>query len=155
MGRTLLITIELLAASIWIGSMVSLVVVSNIAKRELEPAARIQLFRHVGRAYGMLGSGALLVAIAAGIGIAGTPSNWSTATTWAVVLSGVLVILTLIGMSQARRMTVVRRRAVTVPDDTEAAEAVQRGAKVADLIRGSMGVCTLAIVVLIASEFAG
>lgn len=155
MGRTVLITIELLAASIWIGSMVSLVLVANIAKRVLEPAARIQLFRSVGRTYGIVGFGALIIAIAAGVGLAGTPSNWSTTITVAVILSGVLVAMTLVGMSQARRMTVVRRRAIASPDDTDAADAVRRGSRTADLIRGAMGVCTLVIVVLVASELAG
>lgn len=151
----MLITIALLAGSIWIGSMVSLVVVSNIAKRVLEPAARVQLFRGVGRAYGMVGTGSLVVAIVTGILLAGSPSNWTATTTAAVVLSGVLVVLTALGMAQARRMTVVRRRAITSPEDTDAADAVRRGARTAGLVRGSMGICTLAIVVLVSSELAG
>ncbi len=154
MGRTLLITIEILAASIWIGSMVSLVVVSNISKRVLEPSSRVQLFRGVGRAYGIVGSCALLIAIAAGVAIAGAPSNWTRPTTAAVVLSMVLVILTAIGVAQARRMTVVRRRALASPGDTDAADAMRRGAKLAAIVRTTMGICTLVIVVLVASELA-
>lgn len=155
MGRTLLITIELLAASIWIGSMVCLVLVSDIAKRVLEPSARVQLFRTIGRAYGIGGSASLLLAIVVGLVLAGTPSNWSTTTTGAVVLSGALVALTAAGMAQARRMTVARRRSIASPEDADASEAVRRGARSAGILRSVMGVCTLAIVVLVASDLAG
>lgn len=155
MGRTLLITIELLAASVWIGSMVCLVLVSDIAKRVLEPSARVQLFRTIGRAYGIAGSAALLIAIAVGLVLAGMPSNWSTTTTAAVILSGILVALTAAGMAQARRMTVARRRSLASPEDADASEAVRRGARSAGILRGVMGVCTLAIVVLAASDLAG
>lgn len=155
MARTLLITIELLAASIWIGSLVCLVLVSAIATRVLEPSARVQLFRMIGRAYGIAGSAALLVAIVVGLVLAGMPSNWSATTTAAVVLSGVLVALTAAGMAQARRMTVARRRSIASPEDAEASEAVRRGAQAAGILRSIMGACTLAIVILVASDLAG
>ncbi|MEO9222362.1 MAG: hypothetical protein ABI251_11430 [Mycobacteriaceae bacterium] len=149
MGRTLLISVELLAASIWIGSMVCLVVVSRIAKQVLEPSARVQLFRGIGRAYGIGGTVSLLIAIVLGLVLAGKPSNWTGATDVAVALAVVLVALTATGMAQARRMTAARRRSIASPDDAEATEAVRRGARTASVLRSLMGAATLAIVVLV------
>ncbi len=154
MGRTLLITVELLAASIWSGSMVCLVVVSSIAKQALEPPARVQLFRGIGRAYGVGGTVSLLTAIILGLVLAGKPSNWTGTTEVAVVLAVVLVALTATGMAQARRMTVARRRSIASPDDAEATDAVRRGARTAGVLRSLMGVATLAIVVLVAHDLA-
>lgn len=154
MGRTLLITGELLAASVWIGSMVCLVVVSSIAKQVLEPPARVQLFRRIGRAYGVGGTVSLVMAIVLGLVLAGTPSNWTVTIDVAVALSVVLVALTATGMAQARRMTVARRRCIAPPDDDAASDAVRRGARTAGMLRSLMGVTTLAVVVLVASDLA-
>ena len=76
MGSTLLITVELLTASIWIGSMVCLVVVSSIAKQSLEPPARVQLFRGIGRAHADGGTGQLLTAVLLGLVLPGVAPNW-------------------------------------------------------------------------------
>ena len=154
MGRTLLVAVGLLAGSIWIGSMVCLVLVLRIAKRVLDPPTRVVLFRQIGRTYGIVGTVALVVAIAAGVALAGSPSNWAATTTAAVILSGGLVLLTVAGMAQARSMSSVRRRALASPGDEQAAEAVRRGAALAGVLRSLLGVGTLVIVVLVSHQLA-
>lgn len=155
MGRTLLITIELLAASVWIGSIVCLAIVATEAGRALDAADRVVLFRGIGRRYAIVGTTSLLVAIGAGAAIAGAPSGWSGLTTAALVSAGVLVLLTATGMAQARRMTAARRRAAAEPDDVHAARDVKRGAAVAGALRGSMAMVTVVIVALVAHQLAG
>jgi general stress protein CsbA len=153
-GRTLLITVELIAASIWIGSLLCLALVARVAAKVLDPPARVALFRGIGQLYRVVGTSALVASIAAGAALAGSPSEWSVTIDVVAVLAGVLVVLTAVGMAQARRMTVVRRHAIVLPDDETAVVAVRRGAATAGVLRGLMATVTLAIVVLVASELA-
>lgn len=155
MGRTLLIAVELLAASIWAGSLVCLALVARVALRVLDSQARVALFRGIGRLYRVVGTSALVVSIAAGAALAGSPSEWSVAMGAIGALSGVLVVLTVIGMAQARRMTVMRRQALGAPGDEAVGDAVRRGAASAGELRGLMAGVTVVIVVFVASVLAG
>ena len=147
-GRTVLIAVEMLAASIWIGSLVCLALISSVARRMLDAPTRVALFRSIGRVYGIVGTGALLVGIAAGMVIAGRPSQWSVGVTAALVLSVLLVALTTVAMMQARAMTVFRQRGIDDPHDESAASAMRRGSTIAGALRGGMGLLTLVILVL-------
>jgi hypothetical protein len=69
-----LVAIELIASSIWVGSLVCLAVVSQAASASIDPDARVALFRALGRRYGVVGSVALLTAIGVGLAMAATPS---------------------------------------------------------------------------------
>jgi hypothetical protein len=146
--RTVLIGIGMLGASIWIGSLACLAVVSIAARKALDPRARVALFRRVGRRYGIVGTASLLTAIAVGIALAWPLSDIGAATAVLFALAVVLVIATMAGMAQARRMTTHRQRLVSAPDDPGAAERVRRGAIVAGALRGSLAVITLVIVAL-------
>jgi hypothetical protein len=154
-GRTILIAVELLAGSIWVGSLVCLALVSSVAGRVLDPPSRIRLFRSVGRLYGIVGTGALVVAIAAGVAIAGRPSRWSGTVTASILLSVVLVALTGVGMVQARTMTVRRQRGIDAPHEVSTARSIRRGAAMARALRGVMSLVTLILVVLGAHLIAG
>jgi hypothetical protein len=143
-----LIAIEMLAVSIWVGSLVCLALVANVARAELDERSRVALFRRIGRLYGVVGTCSLLVAIGAGVAIAWPLSDLGSAGAAAFVLTGVLVLLTGAGMMQARRMTVRRRRAIETPDDELAARSVRRGAAFAGALRGSMALLTLVILLL-------
>jgi uncharacterized membrane protein len=147
-GRTLLIAVEILAASIWVGSLVCLALVARIASRDLDAASRVTLFRGIGRIYGIVGTAALVVAIGAGVVIASPISDLGRTGTAVAVLAGVLVVATVAGMVQARRMTASRRRAIEMPEDERAAASVRRGAALAGVLRGSIALLTLVIVVL-------
>jgi uncharacterized membrane protein len=154
MTRTVLITIEIVAASIWIGSLVCLALVSGVARRVLDGPDRVTFFRGVGRLYARVGTGSLLVAIAAGVAIGWPPADWTSSTKAALALSIVLVSVTAAGMAQAQQMTLRRRRALAAPQDRDAAKAVERGAALADALRAAIGAVTLAIVVLCAHVLA-
>ena len=61
-GRTVLIAIEMLAVSIWVGSLVCLALVAKVAREELDDASRVAFFRRIGRLYGVIGTISLVVA---------------------------------------------------------------------------------------------
>jgi len=146
--RTVLIAVEMLAGSIWVGSLVCLALVSSVARDVLDPAPRIALFRGIGRSYGIVGTAALIVAIGVGGALAGRPSHWTGIITGTFVLAVALVALTALGMSQARRMTERRRRAVDTLGDERLSRSVRRGAVIAGALRGAIAILTLIILVL-------
>ncbi|MEO5900377.1 MAG: hypothetical protein ABIR68_09630 [Ilumatobacteraceae bacterium] len=147
-GRTLLIAAAMLAASIWIGSLVCLAIVSSASRTVLAGGARVALFKRIGRLYGMIGSGCLLFAIGLGIVVFWPVSSASGGGVVLLVLALALVPLTAAGMMQARRMSVDRQRHAEAPDDDNAARQVHRGARLAGALRASIGVVTLAVLVL-------
>ena len=147
---TPLVAVELLAACIWVGSLVCLALVANVARKVLDGPSQVTFFRAVGRRYGMVGTGSLLVAIGAGLALAWPPASWSSTIDAAVALAGVLVLATAVGMIQARQMMTLRRQAMGAPDDQIVAGAIRRGRLVAGALRGLMALVTLAIVVLAA-----
>ena len=144
------VAVEILSASVWIGSLVCLAVISQVARKVLEGPAQVIFFRAVGRRYAFVGTGSLLVAICMGLVMAWPPTTWSATIDTAVVLAGFLVLATAVGMAQARRMGTLRRRAVASPDDRAARASVRRGRRLATSLRLLMAAGTLAIVVLAA-----
>lgn len=143
-----LVAVELLAASVWVGSLASLAVVARVARRVLDPRSRVVFFRVLGQHYAVVGPVSLLVSIGVGLAIAWPPSQWSAFLASAVGLAGALVVATAAGMAQARAMTRRRQKAVSAPDEAAPAQAVRRGRLVAGGLRGLMAALTVAIVVL-------
>jgi uncharacterized membrane protein len=146
--RTVLIAIEMLAASIWIGSLVCLAIVSAAAGQALDPQARVALFRQVGRLYGVVGTGSLLAAIAAGVALAWPMSHIDATLGALFALAAVLLLATMAGMAQARRMTAHRQRLLSLPSDGDAAERVRRGAALARVLRGSLALISAVMLAL-------
>ncbi|MGH8987125.1 MAG: hypothetical protein ACRDXC_00815 [Acidimicrobiales bacterium] len=143
-----LVVLEILSASVWVGSLVCLAVVSQAARKVLEGPAQVAFFRAVGRRYAVVGTGSLLVAIGVGLTMAWPPSGWSQTEDAAVALAGVLLGATAAGMAQARAMGGLRRRSMAAPQDAGFAHAVYRARRVATALRALMAATTLAIVVL-------
>lgn len=148
--NTPLVAVELVAASIWVGSLVCLAVVTAAARRVLDAPSQVTLFRAVGRRYGLVGTASLLVATGAGLALSWPPSAWSPITDSAVALAGLLVIATAAGMAQARAMTRLRRQAASAPVDRGLSASLRRGRLLANMLRGLMATLTLTIVVLAA-----
>ncbi len=144
------VAVAILSASVWIGSLVCLAVISQAARKVLEGPAQVAFFRAVGRRYAFVGSGSLLVAIGDGLAMAWPPATWSATIDTAVALAGLLVLATAAGMAQARIMGALRRRAIASPDDRAAQASVRRGRLLATSLRLLMAADTFAIVVLAA-----
>ena len=145
-----IVTVEILAASVSIGSLVRLAAVSRVARTELDAPARAVLFRAVGRRYAAVGTGSLLVAVGDGLAMAWPPAQWSATVDSAVVLAGFLVLVTAAGMTQARAMGTLQRRVMRTASDPVARHALRRGRKMATALRLVMAGATLAVVVLAA-----
>ncbi|HVC71133.1 MAG TPA: hypothetical protein VNC61_12835 [Acidimicrobiales bacterium] len=145
-----MVAVELIAACIWVGSLVCLALVATVARQVLDGPLQVAFFRALGRRYGIVGPASLLVAMGAGLALAWPPSSWSGTIDAAVALVGVLVLLTAAGMAQARTMTILRRQAMSAPGDHDAVSAVRRGRPVASALRSLMALVTLAVVVLAA-----
>jgi uncharacterized membrane protein len=139
-----LIAVNALAASIWVGGLVAILIVARAASATLDPAARVAFFRALGRSYGVVGSVALLVALATGAALLrGHP--WDGLLIATAIAAATLLVATGVGMAQARAMTRLRRKALSHPglDDQ-----IRSGAVLAAALRGAIGALTLALVVL-------
>jgi uncharacterized membrane protein len=140
-----LIALNLLASAIWVGGLVAIFVVARVTSATLEPSARIAFFGALGRLYGIVGCTALLVALVTGA-ILLRDHPWEGLLIATAVVACTLLAATAIGITQARRMTRLRRRALSGP--TLLQEQVRRGAIAATTLRAMIGALTLALVVL-------
>jgi len=135
-----LLVLNLLAGAVWVGSLAALAVVTRTARQTLEPQTQVAFFRALGRRYGVVGTGALVLAIATGAGLL-SGRRWSASLTVLVALTAALVLATALGMRQARRVNRLRQRG---------AAALPQQARRAGLLRAAIAVLTLAIVVDVA-----
>jgi hypothetical protein len=135
---TLLVFVELLASSIWVGGLVAIAVAAHSARAELGPAVQIAFFRTLGRSYLRIGGGALLVSLACGFALL-LHGHWGTAKTFATVVAALLVLATAAGVFQAKALS--RLRLATL--GARMAPMVARSARRANLLRGAIGLLTV------------
>ncbi|MEO9222888.1 MAG: hypothetical protein ABI251_14165 [Mycobacteriaceae bacterium] len=144
---TALLAVFVLATSIWVGGLVNITIVARVARRSLSPADSVAFFRGLGRVHGMVGSGALLLALFTG-GVLLRHHGWDGLVIAAVVLTIALLAASVVGMVQARRMTVLRRSLTDSAGDTALQAKVAAGARSAILLRVLISVLTLAMVIV-------
>ncbi len=144
---TALLAVFIVATSIWVGGLVNITIVARVARRTLSPADRVAFFRGLGRVHGMVGSGALLVALITG-GVLLRHHGWDGLVIAAVVLTGALLAASVVGMAQARRMTVLRRSLTDGSGGAALQAQVARGARSAIVLRVLITVLTLAMVIV-------
>jgi len=144
----LLVVIELIAASIWVGGLVCIAVVTKVARDVLDGPSQMVFFRSMGRRYSVVGTTSLLVAIAAGLALSWSSLSSSRTIDATVALAGVLVVATILGMRQARAMTSLRRILIANQSDGSMANSLRRGRRLANALRGLLALITLAIVIL-------
>lgn len=143
----LLTGLLIFATAIWLGGLFTIAIVARVATRTLDPAARVAFFRGLGRSYGIVGTAALVLAYGTGAALAqGHP--WDTSMVATAVVAAMLAATLAGGVVQARRMTRLRRRALDQPADTTLSTRVRRGALRAGVLRGLIGVLSLALLVL-------
>ncbi len=145
-AHPVLVFVALLGACVWVGGFVAIAVVARVARGQLERPAQVAFFRDLGRRYVRVGAPALVVALAAGTALL-ADRPWDATATAAVAVGVALVLVTAAGVAQARGMT--RLRAAALSDDALAMQ-VRRGAARAAVLRGAIGVLSLALVALAA-----
>jgi len=143
-ASVVLVVVHAVSAAIWIGGLVAIFVVARAASATLDRAQRIAFFRALGRAYGIVGGAALVVALLSGaILLEGHP--WDALLTASAIVAVALLVATGAGVAQARAMTRLRRSALA---SAESAERVRRGAIMAAALRGAIAILTFTLVVL-------
>jgi uncharacterized membrane protein len=142
-----LVVLLVVGASVWVGGYLTIAVVASVARRTLGAGDRVAFFRALGRSFGPFAGAALAVALMAG-GTLALQNGWSGVLTAATVVAAAVVLVTVVGVVQARRMTQLRQRLLRQPDDGSLADVVRRGARNAAVLRGAIGLLTLALVVL-------
>jgi hypothetical protein len=145
-ARPVLVFLALLGGSVWIGGFVAIVVVTRIARAQLERRAQIEFFRALGRRYLVVGNGALVVGLAAG-GVLLADHAWDGVVLAALIVAAGVVLVTAAGIVQARRLSRLRARAM---GDEALAPHVRRRAMQAGMLRGAIGLLSVALLALAA-----
>lgn len=143
---TILVFIELLAASVWIGGFVAIGVAARVARAQLEPADRVAFFRALGRTYLRIGGATLVVALVCG-GALLSSGPWTTAKSVAVVLGLSLAAVTGAGVLQARSMAVLRQEQLRNPNGVLGGR-IAREERRATVLRAAIGLLTIALLVV-------
>jgi putative copper export protein len=143
-----LIAIELLAASVWTGGLVTIAVVARCARQQLDAASRVAFFRTLGRRYLCVGLGALVAAYGAGAVLI-EDGHWSGIKSAIVVAAAALFVVTLAGVIQARSLTRLRAAALAA-DPRLDPSYLARQARRAGALRGLIATLTVTLVVLAA-----
>lgn len=141
------LAVLVLATSIWVGGYVAIALVARTATATLRPADRVAFFRALGRTYLRVGFPALFIALITGVWLVRDHDLDALLVTTAVV-AVVLVASLAVAVVQARRMTVLRRALLGSSEDEDLAEQVRRGARAAAMLRGVLGLISIALVVL-------
>jgi hypothetical protein len=121
-----LTAVLILATAVWIGGLVAIFMVTRVAHATLGAGERVAFFRDLGRAYGLVGGGALAAALASGAVLASRVPLGRPADRQHGGRAG-LVTATVAGMTQARRMTRLRQDALDGTGSAELAAKVRRG----------------------------
>ncbi len=145
----MLVFVERLAGSIWVGGFIVIAIVTRIARRQLGPPQQVAFFRVLGRRYGTVGGTALLMTLAVGA-ILLSDHGWDGTALAATLVAIALVGATVAGVLQARGMTRLRAQAAVAPADEALPERVRRGASRALALRATIGALTLALLLLAA-----
>jgi uncharacterized membrane protein len=143
----LLVFVALLGTSVWVGGLVAVAVVARVASSQLDAPGRVEFFRALGRAHGVVGGCALVITLASG-GALLAERQWDGAARAAVVCGASLLLATGVGVAQARAMTRLRRRALAEPNDDALARQVRKRARLAAALRATIGVLSVALLAL-------
>lgn len=147
MSSAILFGLLILGSSIWIGGILTVVIVARASAAHLGQETRVAFFRDFGRNYGIVATAALIVAyICGGILLAGDP--WDGMSTALTACAAALVVALAVGVAQARRMTRLRHRLSATPDDGHLTTRIARSARLALVLRAGLVVLTLGIFVV-------
>lgn len=146
---TALAGVALIAGAVWSGGLVAIFVVARVATGTMPRQVRVAFFRGLGRAYGIVGGVALVVALAAGAALL-RDQPWSGLLTGTIATAAALIVVTVIGVVQARRMTRLRRAALRESGDARLAGRIRNGARSATVLRAAIAALTLALLILAA-----
>ncbi len=137
----------IVSGGVWLGGYLTMPVVARAASATLAPLDRVAFFRALGRAYLPVGGSALVLALLSGAVLLREHRSGALLVATAVSAAALVAALAF-GVVQARRMTRLRQAAGVTPSDTVLSERVRRGAVAAVILRGLIGLLSLALVVM-------
>lgn len=150
MSQPLMVTLVILlvlSSSLWVGGYAAIAVVAMAARKSLDPKSRVALFRALGRSYLLVGGPALIVALLSGIVLV-NQRGWDGPAFVATALAAALVALLVVAVAQARRMTRLRQLALAAVADGGLQQRVHAGGKAAGVLRGLLGLLSLALLIV-------
>lgn len=147
LARATLGGVLVLAAAVWVGGFVTLVVVARVARQTVGAAERVAFFRRLGRVYGVVAGLALTLALASGASLL-YDHRWDAVLSATAIVAAALVVATVVGVGQARHMTRLRRGAVQRPGDAALTGRIRRGAQIAGILRTLIGALSVTLVAL-------
>lgn len=145
--RLVLLGVLILGCSMWFGGMATVTIVSRTSRSALAPADRVTLFRAFGPRFYATSGIAVIIGAACGLALL-IARGWDGLATAIVILFAVLMATLGVGVRQARTMRRLRTAAHRDPDDESAGHAVISAGRSAALVRGLLGVVSLALFVL-------
>lgn len=145
--RTVLGFLLVLATSVWVGGVVTVLLVRRVVDDQLDRGQAVAFFRTFGRLFGAVAGAALVVAILTG-GALLTDHGWDAPAVVAAALAVAVVVTTAIGVRQARAMTVLRARALAPSAEPGLPDAVRSGARRAAVLRTTIGLLSVALLAL-------
>lgn len=150
-----LLSIHLIAFAIWVGNLVALPITVRILKPMADPKLQAAYFPKMGRTFGTVGTGALIVAIVSGAVLSGAPADWSSAVWGAIIAALVALVITSVAMVQAVRVGKLRRALATgETSGPQAAAHLATQVRITDIGRVAIIVSTLVAVVFEAAAIA-
>lgn len=145
----ILFSLNLLAAMVWTGGMVAVVVATIAARQTLEAEQQVRFFRALGRRYGVVSGLALALFAITGVALAGDPGGWSAAEATVAVLTVLVAALTVAGVLNARAVQRLRAAALARErDDSETEGRLRAARRTANALRGLIALVTLAAVLV-------
>lgn len=138
-----LLILLLLGACVWIGGYATLMVVSRVAAATLDPGARVEYFRVLGRRFGSFSTAGLALAYGCGLALAWPPSSWGGVRVATIVTAGVVTPVLAVAVRQARALTRRRRAALGRTDAGLAGHAAR-----ANALRAVLGLLSIAALAL-------
>ena len=164
-SETVVRSLHLIAAAVWVGGMVMLALAVGAARRTVAEDERIALFRSLGRRFAVAGGIAMVVLIATGTDMASDRlPSWSALTDTdygerlldKLAVVAVVIALTLFhSMVQGPALSRLREQAAEHPEDEALQREIRRKAARSGVVSVLNLVATLAIVVLAARLVTG
>jgi putative copper export protein len=162
---TLVRSLHLIGAAVWVGGMVMLALAVGAARRTVPEEERIALFRSLGRRFLFAGGLAMAVLIATGVDLANDRlAAWSDLTDTDYgerLLAKLGVVALVIGLTlfhslvQGPALSRLRAQALEHPDDKELQRLIRRKAARAGMVSALNLLATLAVLVLAARLLTG
>lgn len=147
-GIRMLAVILAAGSGIWVGGVVTVTIVSATSSTTVAAADRVALFRAFGTRFAIFAGVVALVMVAAALALAAIDPAPLTASALAVTLA--LLLVTAVGIVQARRMSALRSAAGSSAAGSGADDParIRRNAVVAVTLRSLIGLVSLAVPVL-------